>query len=83
MSKRQKPTPPEPKRVTGWLCMHPEEFRIQHIPFPIELPDGVLALLAVYATREGAEAVHGPDCKLAPVSVPEKRPLDFEYAFSV
>ena len=78
MSKSRKPTPPDPKRVTGWLCLHPEEFRIQQIPVPVDLPDGVLALLAVYATREAAQAVHGPDCKLAPVSVPvpEKRPLD-------
>ena len=73
----KKPTT-EPKRVTGWLCLHPETFTIRQIPVPVDLPDGVMALLAVYDSREAAQAVHGPDCKLAPVSVPEKRPLDFE-----
>ena len=29
-----KPPPPEPKRVTGWLCLHPEEFIIRQILAP-------------------------------------------------
>jgi len=67
------------KTKKGWLCMKPVTLMVEGNREPSKLPEGCLALFAVYKTKKAARIVAGPKAILEQVELIyplEKRNVD-------
>ena len=55
--------------MKAWLCLKPIDVKLNVPTTPIHLPPGMVALLAVYATKKAARTIHGNGVDLVEVEV--------------